>query len=336
MKRWSLLLVAVASLATLAVPTAARAWHVAPAARQIVGVDAHDGMVYKSGATYYLVGTAYGCGFNWLPGGPETQFCGFSVYRSSDLSSWELVRTLFPPSGRSDYAHMTWQELCAGHGDGCFNPRMVRRPDGVWLLYFNAPYDFRRGAGAAYYVMGCNGPAGPCGADAGGPHGATYKPSMNICYGNGDFSVVEMAPGEAWMFCTRENQTLSSERLDSSWINGTGVGYEFLAKRRSVEAPGVAYVNGKWMLAFSEPHCGYCGGTGTGYALLAPSENWIYRGKLSDRSCNGQPRTMFQLDGKTWLWIDQWTPGSGNQTQAPILLTPIGHDRHGDKTIRCT
>jgi hypothetical protein len=337
MKRWSILLVACGVLASLAaVPTAARAWHTSPAPRQIVGVDAHDGMVYKSGSTYFLVGTTYGCGFNWLPGGPETEFCGFSVYRSPDLQTWELVRTLFDPAGRSDYAGMSWQELCAGEGDGCFNPRMVRRHDGVWMLGFNAPFDFRRGAGSAYYIMGCNGPAGPCGKDAGPPHGSTHKPVMHLCYGNGDFSMVDMGGGEAWMFCTRENQTLSSEKLDFWWINGTGIGDERLAKRTRVEAPGVAVVNGKWMMTFSEPHCGYCSGTGTGFALLAPSENWIYRGKLSERSCNGQPRSLFHLDGKPWLWIDQWTGGATNQTEAPILLVPIGHDRQGDKTIRCS
>jgi beta-xylosidase len=332
----ALAVVAAAVASALAfVPAPPAAALEAPAPMLLTGVDAHDGMVYRSGSTYYLVGTAYGCGFQWDPAGAESPFCGFSVYQSSDAQHWQFVRTLFEPGSTNPWAGMTWQTMCAGEGDGCFNPRMVQRHDGVWILTFNAPYDYRRGMPNAYYFMGCNGPAGPCGDTAGKPYGTTHKPVMQLCYGNGDFTIVGLGGTEAWIYCTQADHTLSSEKLDHWWTNGVGVGAHNLAGVRNVEAPGVALVNGRMTLTFSQPNCGYCSGTGTGYAIQAPSGRWLYKGKLSTTSCSGQPRTMFWLGGRPWLWIDQWTGGQRNQTDAPIAFVPIGYDAFGNAQITC-
>ncbi len=58
---------------------------------------------------------------------------------------------------------------------------MLLRPDGVWVLWFNAVKDWGSYHVPAYYVMGCNGPLGPCGYQAGRPHGSTHKPKLGIC-----------------------------------------------------------------------------------------------------------------------------------------------------------
>src|SRR5215211_3612716 len=48
-------------------------------------VDAHDGEIRFFGDAYYLYGTSYDCGYQWLYNGA---FCGFKVYSSRDLAHW--------------------------------------------------------------------------------------------------------------------------------------------------------------------------------------------------------------------------------------------------------
>jgi hypothetical protein len=328
-------LLAVAGALLLGDLSSSSAWHDTPPPRRIRGVDAHDGTVYRDGATYYMVGTSYRCGFRWRPGGDPSNFCGFSVYQSHDGRAWRFVRRLFEPWGWNDWAGGTWQELCAGAGDGCFNPRMVRRSDGVWILAFNAPYDFRVREANAYYFMGCNGPAGPCGREAGPPFGSTVKPRMQICYGNGDFTIVDVGGGEAWIYCTRQDQTLSAEKLDVWWTNGVGVGSHELAGVEEVESPGVALFNGRWILTFSQPNCGYCDGTTIGYATRRGSQPWRYQGLLSLHSCGGQARTLFWLDGHLWQWIDDWDSTADDQGDAPVIFAAMGDDDLGLPLLAC-
>ena len=111
-------------------------------------------------------------------------------------------------------------------GAGCFNPRMMLRPDGVWMLWFNAPLDSKVNHVSAYYVMGCNGPAGPCGYQAGAPHGSTHKPDLKQCNVDGDFSIITSGRAAA-IICSQG--TLAEEKLDYWWTDGTGQGSTRLA-----------------------------------------------------------------------------------------------------------
>ena len=290
---------------------------------QVNGVDLHDGMIIHYGSTYYFYGTEYGCGFRW--GDASTPWCGFGVSTASSLNGpWSAPLLLFSPSAIDSWTGTTWDADCRLYG--CFNPRMVRRSDGVFVLYFNTPGDWARTRANAYYAMGCNGPAGPCGDSAGPPYGSTRKPPLYICSGNGDFSFTVVSDGNTlWMFCTQPDQTLAVEGLDQWGTTGTNVGAANLAGLTSVESPGVYRDTGAntWVLTYSDPNCGYCAGTGMGYATaLGVSGSWTRRGLLSARSCGGQPRDVDLIDGHVYEQIDQWY-GDNNETRANTVLAPL-------------
>jgi hypothetical protein len=301
----------------------------------ITGVDAHDGTVYRDGDRYLLVGTMYGCGFHWGVNG--TPWCGFAVYAAASINGpWTFVRLLFDPAGSDSWTGASWQTVCGEAGRGCFNPRMVRRPDGVWILWFNGPYDEVHHGANGYYAMGCNGPAGPCGRGAGPPYGTTNKPALWRCNNSGDFSVVVDADA-AWIVCNTNGYSLATERLDQWWVHGTNVGVRGVAGLTGIEAPGAfRAADGTWIVTFSDPACGYCAGTATGYAVaptLAGPWSWpanatssggdpAARRKISAHSCGGQPRTVTVLDGQLYQLIDLWH-GGRNETSAGTRLEPL-------------
>ncbi|MEV5721928.1 family 43 glycosylhydrolase [Amycolatopsis mediterranei] len=306
--------------------------------QQIPDVDGHDGMINKVGNTYYLYGTRYACGFQWR--NPDSDFCGFGVWSSPDKVHWTDLGNLFDPNGHNSWGGIVrdgenWQQTCVKHtGAGCFNPRMVQRQsDGVWILWFNAPDDWNRARANAYYALGCNGPAGPCGSEAGGAHGSTNKPNMSVCYDNGDFSIVNDG-GTAYIVCTMANQTLNIEQLDQWWVNGVGAGARNVANRDDVESPAIFRSGSVLYMTYSAPNCGYCPGTGASYSysttgMFGP---WYAGGQISAKSCNGQVRSLSWMDGGLVEWIDQWqrdpnnpsSPfGDPNQRGATIFLDPI-------------
>ncbi len=347
-RRWlrlGLILAAAASLvAVCSVAPPADAQPATPNSVTIAGLDLHDGTIVKDGATFYLYGTRYGCGFQWGING--TPWCGFGVSTATSLNGpWSAPTLLFNPLDVSPFSKTSFRVLCGSQGGaGCFNPRMVKRSgwgpnDGAWILWFNAPADFARTGANAYYAMGCNGPAGPCGAAAGPPFGSTGKPSMWSCHDNGDFSIVRDDPRPPMMLCTQKDQTLASERL-SFWGGGgeQGTGRQNLAGAVKAEAPG-AYrdVSGAWVMTWNELNCGYCAGSPTSYAtstaidgaFTSPSNAnlaWgatpLGRRGLSATSCGGQSRTVTVLDGQAWQVIDLWAEGR-NQTAAPVHLEPL-------------
>lgn len=299
----------------------------------ITGVDLHDGTVIQSGGIYYLYGTEYACGFTWRA--TNTPFCGFGVSTAPSLAGpWSPPVLLFSPSAVDPWTGTTWTVECGSTGAGCFNPRMIVRTgwgpnDNVPILWFNSPSDYARNGANAYYAMGCASLTGPCGYGA--PGTSVHKPSMSSCYGNGDFSLVPNSTGPPVMLCTMADQTLSSEQIDFWGTNGVG-GSHNLAGLTGVEAPGAYWDAGssRWIMTYSEPNCGYCNGTGTGYATAtsltgswtAPSVAGVAapatgRRDLSATSCGGQPRTVSVVDGVPWQVIDLWT-GALNETSAAL------------------
>lgn len=306
----------------------------------IAGLDLHDGTVYQDGGTFYAVGTQYGCGFQWQV---NSNFCGFAVSSAPALAGpWSAPQQLFSP-GDADPVGGTWQTSCAQNGaHGCFNPRMIKRSDGVWILWFNDVAHRTASTNNAYVAMGCNGPAGPCGASAGAPYGSTHLPVLHQCNGNnGDFALTSDGTGSS-IICTYGGY-LSQEHLDK-WLtngNGTGQGSPGLAGGlHYVEAPGAFQrSDGTWVMTYSDPQCGYCSGTRASY-MTAPSMMgpWSFptnpgfgqpsdgRRVFSAASCGGQPRTVFTVGDQPYEWYDIWANGSRNQAGASVVLDPLTID----------
>lgn len=331
--------IVLAALLLLAGVPAAPSGATTPGSLTLTGIDLHDGMVIQSGGTFYLYGTEYACGFTWRSSG--TPFCGFGVSTAPSLAGpWTAPTTLFSPSDIDPFTGTNWNTECGATGAGCFNPRMIVRTgwgpdDGVPILWFNAPADWARSRANAYYAMGCNSLTGPCGAAAGAPHGSTTKPSLSSCYDNGDFTLVPNNPNPPTMLCTMADQSLASEQITVWGTGGTG-GSHNLAGLTNVEAPGAYQLpSGMWVMTYSDPNCGYCGGDGTGYATAsslagpwtAPSNPGVAapatgRRDLSATSCGGQPRTVSLLDGQPYQGIDLWT-GSLNEASAGLHFEPL-------------
>lgn len=294
----------------------------------ISGVDSHDGMIFEDGGQLYWVGTRYGCGFAWQ--NPATPWCGFGVWTAPELDGpWTFIRELFSPGGTSAPAFHSesWQTIC--RGDGCFNPRMHRRADGVWLLWFNAPRDQRVHGANQFWSMGCNGPAGPCGTAAGTPYGGTFKPSLWVCNTGGDFSILDDA-GTWYLYCGTSAHTISVERLASWGGSGTGVGAQNLAGLSYVEGTGVFRLpTGQYVITYGG-NCPYCSATDTSYAMaatpmgpfLAPWVGGYARRVISPHSCGGQSRSIATIDGRAYQLIDHWYD-SWNETNADTSLIPL-------------
>ena len=304
----------------------------------VSGVDLHDGMTYRDGDTYYMVGSMYGCGYQWYVASP---WCGYGVSTAPSLSGpWSSPTLLFPVTELDPLTGATFASECATvDGHGCFNPRMAKRADGVYVLWFNEVNGRTSTTTSAYWTMGCNGPAGPCGASAGAPHGSTHKPTLHQCNGNnGDFALTQDGIGGAVIICSYGG-TLAEEHLDYWWTNGNNTGSTALGGLTSVEGVGAWQdpTTGTWIMTYSDQACGYCAGTGTGYAtapsLMGPwtapgNVGWSApangRRLIHGTSCGGQPRTVSVVDGIPYQGIDLWT-GQRNETTAGLVLAPLAY-----------
>lgn len=311
---------------------------------EIQGLDLHDSMLTRlPDGRYALYGSMYACGYQWYVSG--TPWCGFGVSVASSLTGpWSAPTRLFSPADTDPWSGMTWTDECGSTGQGCFNPRMVQRTgwgsnDGVWILWFNSPIDYSRNHANAYNALGCNGPLGPCGPGAGAPYGSYAKPSLSVCSGNGDYGIIASATAgqPPAIVCSMPGATqLNVEQLNQWGVGGTGTGFRAVVSG-TVEGPGGWYDkgSGQYVLTYSDPGCGYCAGTGTGYAT-APSlyAGWNAPGNVgfsppgggrrdvSATSCGGQPRTVSVVDGQAWQVVDIWI-GARNETSAGTVLSPL-------------
>lgn len=335
-----------ASVASGAVTTVAGAT-LGPAPVAVSGIDLHDGQIQRFGSTFYLYGTMYGCGYTWQQN--PTPWCGFGVSTAPSMAGpWSTPTLLFPANAADPYnpGH-TYQTVC-GTGSGCFSPRMIQRTgwganDNVFVLWFNGPAwmdPVNGGAPHGYMVMGCNGPTGPCGATAGAPYGSTYRPILHQCSGaNGDPGLSASIQNNALsLVCPKGGHDLGQEQLDRWGTNGTNVGTASIpGLTGNIEATGTYQDSstGVWVMTFSDPGCGYCAGTQTGYATAsnqlgpwtAPANRGVGapangRRAISTSSCGGQPDTVSVIDGQAWQKVDLWT-GAMNETNAGLLLVPL-------------
>lgn len=307
----------------------------------ISGIDLHDTTIREYGGTYYLYGSMYGCGYEWYVA--NTPWCGLGVSTApSPQGPWTTPTLLFNPASTDPWTGQSWQATCGSTGQGCFNPRVIKREgwgpsDGVHILWFNAPRHYSINGANAYNVMGCSGPAGPCGPGV-TPHGSYNKPSLSVCSGNGDFGMIEPPGGRPAIVCTMPGAAaLNIEELNYSGSGGTGVGVRKVAGMDHVEGPGGYWdpEQQRYVLTYSAEGCGYCAGTPIGYAT-SPSlySGWTAPGNVgwgapdyarrafSTSSCGGQPRTVSVLDGQPWQIIDLWL-GTRNEAAADTHLVPL-------------
>ena len=218
-------------------------------------LDAHDGQLQRFGNTYYLYGTSYGCGFEWLtPGAP---FCGFVSYSSPDLTHWKANGPLF------DASTADWQQRCGGSTYGCFRPHVVfNRTTGKYVLWFNS-YD----NGVDYHVFTSSSPT------SGFVESPTPKlalppgPETGVNYG--DEHVFVDDDGKAYLSYTAwtKGGDIIVERLDRTYTSGTGSYVD--TGLSGTEAPTLFKRGSTYYLTFSDPNRGYAT-TGTSY-ITAPS-----------------------------------------------------------------
>ena len=290
-------------------------------------VDAHDGSLVQDGATFWLYGTAYSCGFALATVG--TRWCGVRAFSSTDLTQWSDRGLAIAPTE-------LWQQRCAPPLFGCFRPHVARpAAGGPWVMWVNS-YD----TAAGYHVLVAHSPAGPWDEAAppvlsmGGDHPAS----------RGDEDVFVDSTGVGWIAYTLiENARpvdIVVERLTDDLTSGSGVAVRL--GLGEVEAPSLFERDGRFFLTYSDPACPYCAGTRTGMAEApSPLGPWRVNQPISARSCDGQPSGVTQLrlaDDTVWLYVaDRWDRGRPNQAVATLWWEPLRFGASGlPLPLRCT
>ncbi len=285
-------------------------------------VDAHDGMIAYFNGTYYLYGTSYGCGFEWQ--NKNAAFCGFKVYSSKDLKHWKDEGFLF--NANNDI----WQCRCNGNTYGCFRPHVVyNKKTKKYVLWINS-YDNSPG----YHVLTSESPTGPFKEEA--------EPKLVVNNGipaglnNGDHDVFVDDDGTAYLALTdwRTRGTLAIEKLSPDYLTGTGECVKSVTNG-ATEAPCLLKRKGIYYILYSDPNCGYCGGTGTSYKtasyILGP---WSDSKKITNNSCGGQPSFVSTIPYKSeTIYVygsDLWNNGARNEALANFFWKPLSFDEQGN------
>lgn len=251
------------------------------------GLDAHDGEIIQSGASYYFYGTSYDCGYiRWS--NPVTPFCGFVVYRSPDLRHWTLAGAahdsvtgaggyLFDPHGTSP---TDWQGICNSRTNSCYRPHVLHdSATGRWVLWVNT-YDVTDGVQRGYHVLTSTSRVGPF-TEAVNSSGHAVVPKLFYPTG-GDFDLFtdnDKSHSGYIVYTVRKDPLLGKnygyelviERLNSSDTSGSGA-YTTLDTSHT-ESPSMFKRGRTYYITMSDPNCAYCGsrdgkGRGTGATYL--------------------------------------------------------------------
>lgn len=265
-------------------------------------IDAHDGEIVEFNGTFYLYGTAYGCGFRWTD--PTTPFCGFNVYSSADLSHWTGPQKLFQPTA-------DWQNLCM-HGSpagwGCLRPHVVfNQATGQYVLWINVP--------GGYRSLTSSSPLGP--------FAVARTPGLT----GGDLTLLVDTDGSGYVIHGDSGRIfenrLTADYLDVSGLSSEITGFPQVAPFYGAEAPSAFIRSGVYYLVLSVPQCPYCSGTGSGYfTSVSATGPWVYQGLFSDYSCDGQPAAVSPLDGVYLYQSDQWLQNE-NEYPASQFWAPL-------------
>jgi hypothetical protein len=209
-------------------------------------VDAHDGMLADFGGTYYLYGTSYDCGYRWQV---NSGFCGFKVYSSPDLVHW------------TDRGYVVPSYSCGL----CFRPHVLYDPATakyvLWTNDGNVQGDFR--------VYTSSTPTGPF----------TQQNLPHLAYSDcgWDFGLYSDPGGRAYMVntdCPDGAKGLVVQRLTADDLSTDGT-YTVIHTPMNTEAPDMFRRGSEYYITMSDPTCGYCSSTGTGYlTATSPLGPW--------------------------------------------------------------
>jgi hypothetical protein len=278
-------------------------------------IDAHDGEIASFDGVFYLYGTSYDCGYEW--GNRQAPFCGFKAYSSKDLVHWLDRGFLF------DARTPVWQSRCNGSTYGCYRPHVVfNQKNKGYVLWINV-YDNQVG----YRVFTSPQPAGPF-AEIAEPTLALNTSAPVAGLNNGDHDVFVDDDGTAYVAYTdwRAGGAIVVEELNADYTSGTGAFVKVTPAK--TEAPALMKRNGKYYLLYSDPNCGYCGGTGTSYrTALSALGPWSEGIKISADSCGGQPSFVSTLKLNSAVIFlygsDLWNNGAKNEALANFYWAPL-------------
>ncbi len=285
-------------------------------------IDAHDGEIALFDGIYYLYGTSYDCGYEW--GKHNAPFCGFKVYSSRDLVNWVDKGFLF------DAQTQIWQTRCNGKTYGCYRPHVIyNETNKQYILWINV-YDNRIG----FRVFTSSTPVGPFTEVA--------EPILSVNFdapvaglNNGDHDTFVDDDGIAYIAYTdwRTGGTIVIDQLNADYTSGTGRNVKAVTSGQT-EAPSLIKRKDQYYLLYSDPNCGYCGGTGTSYKTAdSPLGPWSEGIKISDNSCGGQPSfvSVFKLDNDTIFLYgsDLWNNAAPNEALANYYWAPLQFDKYG-------
>jgi len=292
-------------------------------------IDAHDGEIAYFNGTYYLYGTSYGCGFEW--GHKDAPFCGFEVYSSKDMVNWTDWGQLF------DASTPVWQTRCNGNTYGCFRPHVIyNKKTKRYVLWINV-YDNRVG----YRVFTAESPIGPF-IEQTEPKLAVNNDAAMAGLNNGDHDTFVDDDGKAYLAYTdwHAKGAIAIEQLSDDYLTGTGKVIQAVTQSRT-EAPSLFKRKGIYYLIYSDPNCGYCGGTGASYRTAkSPLGQWSEGIKISDNSCGGQPSFVSSIKLKTGdvflFGSDLWNNAAKNESLANYYWAPLKFNEDGSiKPIEC-
>lgn len=292
-------------------------------------IDAHDGEIAYFNGTYYLYGTSYGCGFEW--GHKDAPFCGFEVYSSKDMVNWTDWGQLF------DASTPVWQTRCNGNTYGCFRPHVIyNKKTRRYVLWINV-YDNRVG----YRVFTSESPVGPF-VEQSEPKLAVNNDAAVAGLNNGDHDTFVDDDGKAYLAYTdwHAKGAIAIEELSDDYLTGTGKVIQAVTKS-STEAPALFKRKGIYYLVYSDPNCGYCGGTGASYRTAkSPLGPWSEGIQISNNSCGGQPSFVSSIKLKTGdvflFGSDLWNNAAKNESLANYYWAPLKFNADGSiKPIEC-
>lgn len=293
----------------------------------VMHLDAHDGGLTQFQGTFFVYGTSYNCGFEF--GILGTRFCGISIYSSTNLRDWQLVGLAFNAQ-RAD-----WQSACSP--GGCFRPHVIfNRRQRLYVMWINV-------FTGAYRVLTSPTPTGPW---------TLRSSAVALPTASGDENLLVDQDGTGYLIrtdlvgmqSTTKSHELEVNQLDNSYLNLSGrssrpqVGF--------VEAPMMWRRAGHYYLAYSDPACPYCPGTGTSVLTArSPLGPWSAPYSISPTSCGGQPTQVstivyrgstldiYQSDQWVRLGSDAITRNQGSATQA---WAPLKYDKAGKvSTVSC-
>jgi hypothetical protein len=295
-------------------------------------LDVHDGSILRVGNTFYLYGTSYACGYQYQV---DSDFCGFKVASSPDLTHWTDRGYILPP-GACQY---------------CFRPHVVyNAATKQYVMWAD-------GGGGQYLVATNPAPTGtftrhgtPTMAGGLGVDLSLYVDDDGIGYVVHN-TTQDLPPG---MTADMVVEKLNPDYLDTTGqFTRLGLG--------NVEAFTVFKRDGVFHALMADPTCAYCsGGTAemTATSMLGPwSGAWYdpdgvdwngnpqprWRGRIvNGDSCGGEPLGSLPVtgaDGQTTYYFlsDRWNNRAPNESLANLFIGPMGFGADGTlQSISCT